>query len=616
MKALLKISKILCYLCGFPVFLICAIVASQTNIANGKTYGVGAYAGIIVAALFTIIWFVIVLVMEIKFAKKPPKNKRKKIKKQTATMVVCSLLLTGGLMFILDAALPGLFPDATSGTIFYEDIAEKDAVDAKSELHKEMLDVIVGRSVLAGVVGDGTVHAYYSPYKTDERFGQYTGLPVDKDGNSLKMSKYGYWVLASTYNVGAFEGKQDGTPSDPVAKTAEQLATQKAYFAKLIDKFCTEGYKNAQVKSLMDRKSEYCQYVSLNLSGYESWVGPWVDLANDGRMTIPVVINLVIGQRQSVVSKADNPGAPAANEDGTRQMQDNLQSYPTYNPETGKIEMVQVGWTVLDMMGDYNADPFSAAPALALNLVGEDGLWTMLKSIELAGTTIGDLLGDTTFDNLLSYGTQNTMILGAVVDIPSIYGLIDSLLSSVSAAVGNPVIAGTPSEGWENNWQVGYGTLVLKLQNADGTSGITVDGNYYGNVGNAASGLGIYPNNASRGTIDYMRLSWVDANGLLFIVLGLLAIRKVCYIFAGINILLAVLIGAIRMKLYNMEKDKAPVTQADTATDNTDNTAAGELAVEDTAAETEPQYIEPAYEDNGVYYGSVDNGDYTNFNNN
>lgn len=43
-------------------------------------------------------------------------------------------------------------------------------------------------------------------------------------------------------------------------------------------------------------------YDSLNLSGYESWVGPWVDLANDKRMTIPVVLNLVLGQRPSVVT--------------------------------------------------------------------------------------------------------------------------------------------------------------------------------------------------------------------------------------------------------------------------------------------------------------------------
>ncbi len=610
MKAFLKIAKILCYLCGFPIFFICAIVASSTNIAAGKSYGIGAYAGIIVAALFTIIWFVIVLVMEIKFKKNPPKNRRRKIKKQTSKMVIASLLLSCGLFFILDAVLPIIFPDLTSGTIFYEDIAEKDGVDNKSKLHKELLDTIIGRSILAGVIGDGDVHAYYSPYQTSNKFGPYTGLPVDKDKNELKMSKYGYWVLASSYNVdsdaGNYAGTQDGKPVDPIVKTEQELAEQHSYFQNMIDKYCAEGYKNKQVKSLIDRKSEVCQYISLNLSGYESWVGPWVDLANAGRMTIPVVVNLIIGQRQSVVSNPDNPGGPLANENGTRKMQDDLQSLPTYNPDTGKVEMLQVGWTVLDMMGDYNADPFKAKSALALNLVGEEGLWTMLKSIELAGTTIGELLGNTTFDRFLKYGTTQTKIVGLVVDIPSLYGLVDSLLASVSAAVGNPTIAGTPSEGWEENWQIGFGTLVLKLENADGTSGVTVDSNFNPNVGSAPAGLGIYPNNASRGTIDYQQQSWVDSNGLLFIIYGLFAIRKVAYIFAGINVLLAVVIGAIRMKLNNMELQSVPVSVPEEPANPYDvaPTTAMDSSYDYTTSDN--AYVEPAYEAPEIYYGNVD----------
>lgn len=610
MKAFLKIAKILCYVVGFPVFFICAIVASSTNIAAGKTYGIGAYSGVIVAGLFTLIWFIIIIVMEVKFKKNPPKNARRKIKKQTAKMAICALLLSAGLMMILDAVLPGIFPGLTSGTIFYEDIAEKDGVDNKSNLHKELLDTIIGRSILAGVIGDGDSHSYASPYKTSEKFGQYTGLPLNDANQELKMSKYGYWVIAESYNVdsafGNYAGKQDGKPSDPVAKTEAELAAQKAYFQKMIDKYCKEGYKNVQVKSLIDRKSEFCQYVSLNLSGYESWVGPWVDLANAGRMTIPVVLNLIIGQRQSVVSNPKSPGGPLANDNGTRQMQDALQSLPTYNPETGKVEMVQVGWTVLDMMGDYTPDVFSAKPALALNLVGEEGLWTMLKSIELAGTTLGDLLGDTTFDNLLKYGTTHTTVIATLIDVPSIYGLVDSLLTSVSAAVGNPAIAGTPSEGYENNWKIGFGTLVLKLQNSDGTSGVTVDSNYYPNVGNAASGLGIYPNNYGRGTIDYQQQSWVDANGLLFIIYGLFGIRKVCYIFAGINVLLAVIIGAIRMKLNNMEIQSVPVAVPQNSSFNSsdDTSVAADNGYDYTSGDN--QYIEPAYEAPEVYYGNVD----------
>ncbi|MDY3235827.1 MAG: hypothetical protein SOW89_03245, partial [Eubacteriales bacterium] len=371
MKALLKIAKIVCYVCSFPLFMVFAILASMHNVEKGGSYGLLTYASIIVAVLFSVIWAIVVLVQELKLSKKDVKNKAKKIRKQTACQVVVSLMLCSGLMFVLDGALPMIFGDLTSGTIFYEDVAESDAANNRATLNKDMLDAIIARSVLNGIIGedaDGNTQ-YFSYYKQSEHdnngnyTGAYTGRVLDKDGNALVLCKYGFYVKdtvgSNDSSYKDFDKEYCRTnAAEPAVKSDEEIATMVEYFQKKIKKYTDMGYSSEEVKSLIARDGKYNMYDSLNLSGYESWVGPWVDLANDKRMTIPVVLNLVLGQRPSVVT-GDQKGGISKNPDETRVMQPNLHLYPWYNPTTCKVEMIEVGWTVLDMMGDgytYNPD--------------------------------------------------------------------------------------------------------------------------------------------------------------------------------------------------------------------------------------------------------------------
>ena len=167
MKAFLKVAKIICYVCSFPLFMVFAIIASMNNVDKGGSYGVMAYVSIIVAVLFTVIWAIIVITQEVRLSKKDVKNKAKKIQKQTARQVIACLLLTCGLMFILDAALPMIFGDLTSNTIFYEDVAESDAANNRADLNKDMLDAVIARSVLNGIIGadaDGNTQ-YFTYYE-------------------------------------------------------------------------------------------------------------------------------------------------------------------------------------------------------------------------------------------------------------------------------------------------------------------------------------------------------------------------------------------------------------------------------------------------------------------
>lgn len=637
MKALLKISKIVCYVCSFPLFMVFAILASMHNVEQGGSYvaqgdwkAILPFASIIVAVLFAVIWAIVVLVQELKLSKKDVINKAKKIRKQTACQVVVSLMLCSGLMFVLDGALPMIFGDLTSGTIFYEDVAESDAANNRATLNKDMLDAVIARSVLNGIIGkneDGYTQ-YFSYYKQSEHSnevsaegvfnytGPYTGRIVDKDGNPLVLCKYGFYVKDT---VGSNDSSYKDfdkeycrkNAAEPAVKSDEEIATMVKYFQEKIKKYTDMGYKSEEVRSLIARDGKYNMYDSLNLSGYESWVGPWVDLANDKRMTIPVVLNLVLGQRPSVATGKEL-GKPKENPDGTRAIQPNLHLYPWYNPTTCKVEMIEVGWTVLDMMGDgytYNPDKIDGTnvtlPVDLSGTLGEGGLFAMISGINIGsanGLNVGELLKTIGLENCL---TETSSLLG-VLEIPPVYYLLDSILNSVAYAVGNPNVAGTPgfaedgitvdnSNTGSSGWRYGFAPLFLKLVNADGSVVGTTNGSYYGNVGDKPTQLGVYSQNYSRGTIDYMRYSWVDANGLLFAITGLFAIRQTCYIFSGVTVILAVLIGAIRMKEYRLdnpgtdgkkhddENADTPVTEdaaADTndaATDATDTTETYEV---------------------------------------
>lgn len=621
MKALLKIAKIVCYVCSFPLFMVFAILASMHNVEKGGSYvaqgGLKAilpFASIIVAVLFSVIWVIVVVVQELKLSKKDVKNKAKKIRKQTACQVVVSLMLCSGLMFVLDGALPMIFGDLTSGTIFYEDVAESDAANNRATLNKDMLDAVIARSVLNGIIGkneDGYTQ-YFSYYKQSEHSnevsaegvvnytGAYTGRVVDKDGNPLVLCKYGFYVKdtvgSNDSSYKDFDKEYCRTnAAEPALKSDEEIATMVEYFQKKIKKYTDLGYKSEEVRSLVARDGKYNMYDSLNLSGYESWVGPWVDLANDSRMTIPVVLNLVLGQRPSVAT-GEEKGGPKKNPDETRVMQPNLHLYPWYNPTTCKVEMIEVGWTVLDMMGDgytYNPDKIDGTdvtlPVDLSGALGEGGLFAMISGINIGsanGLNVGELLKTIGLGNCL---TETSSLLG-VLEIPPVYYLLDSILNSVAYAVGNPNVAGTPgfaedgitvdnSNTGSSGWRYGFAPLFLKLVNADGSVVGTTNGSYYGNVGDKPTQLGVYSQNYSRGTIDYMRYSWVDANGLLFAITGLFAIRQTCYIFSGVTVILAILIGAIRMKEYRLDN---PGTDGKKHDDENTDTAVTEDAAADT----------------------------------
>jgi hypothetical protein len=92
---------------------------------------------------------------------------------------------------------------------------------------------------------------------------------------------------------------------------------------KSLEDYLSEGYYNADVKHLIAVNSKSID------EGYNTFVGPWLDMANDKRMTIPAIVHLVVNQREKDVlpfifageGREEDPEAP-------------------------------IDWTIMDMLGE------------------------------------------------------------------------------------------------------------------------------------------------------------------------------------------------------------------------------------------------------------------------
>lgn len=482
-----SILKIVCYALSFPLFLICAVITGSRVVKAGGSYGLMAWVGIIFAFVFSLIWAVIVLIYELKIKKAT--DKKATVKKQTKNLAIASFVLLAGLMLILDIALPPLLPGPTSNTIFYEDLA--DDYMGRAELNKGLLDEFIARNVTIGNIGK-------------------CPLVVNPDGTS---------------NINKVNAE--------------------------IEKYQKQGMKNEEVKSFLDRNGKYCQFNSFNLSGYESFVGPWLDMANDGRMTVPAIVNLIIAQRNPIQS-GEVPGSVKWNEDGTKALASEWHDFYMYNPETKKIEAVKYQWTILDMMGTPLVVDLSGT-------IGEEGLEAFI--INLVAGLIGEEpiekdLGIITISIVNKDGvvTINDMpitdILEGSLVLVKPYDLINSVLETLAETLGNPAIATAPIKVKIVDKNGNTDNYILVDENGEPVldsegETTTIIRNYFNKNGTA---LSIEPNNKDRGVLDYQSHAWLDSNGLVFALCSIMSIRKVCYIFSGICVLLALLGGYFREK--------------------------------------------------------------------
>lgn len=145
--------------------------------------------------------------------------------------------------------------------------------------------------------------------------------------------------------------------------------------------YVEEGYRNERVKELVHKN-----YISLNDNGYVTFVGPWIDFADGGRMTMPTLIHLVIDKREYEPKEFYLMYDLTPHTLVTKNTKTDFATKEKREDDTAPVT-----WTVLDMQG---GSMDIALTDILINALGsKEGVDTILLLLnELAGQDIAAVL--------------------------------------------------------------------------------------------------------------------------------------------------------------------------------------------------------------------------------
>ncbi len=303
-----KALQIILHIVGFPLLIALVIVFSINMFKLNISYGVMAFVGLIITVVMAIIYYLVFFLMK--------KSGKKSIYKQTIVSIIVASICLGGFWILIDVAIPDLLADATSDTIYYEDLA--DDYDARAEINKGLLDEFI---------------------------------KLNYENGNLK--------------------------------------------AKKLKDYLNEGYSNKEVQKLIKTN-----FQSIDKDGYATFVGPWIDFANDDRMTIPTLVHLLLNERD-------------------------LEGVPFLVRVDGEMKEIKATWTVLDMAGDE----------MVFDL-GEDGMGV----VEINLSYILDGIGKKTVERVFEALTASVSA-DEVATAPIYFELVDgSVLRIIPSNVERGVL--------------------------------------------------------------------------------------------------------------------------------------------------------------------------------
>lgn len=402
------ILKILLHLAGFPLLIALVVLESLPIIKSGSNYGIMVYVGIIFVVAMALIYYVVYLFMALR--------NKKTVYKQTIASVLVAIICLGGIWIAIDTLAPNPLKSATSNTLFYEDLA--DNYYARADVNKGLIDEYITINFRNGNL-----------FEADE---VDDFIITNFENGKLKK------LTLKKYQDQGFKNKE-------VMKLLEKEKLQS---------FIDEGVKNEKIATMLTAHFE-----SIHKDGYVTFVGPWLDMANDGRLTIPTLVHLIINKREV-------KGLP----------------YPLGEEDDPVL------WSILDMLGD----------AMVFDL-GEDGMDVIPSHIAGMVSTFKYIITD--------------------------------VLNGLTRAIEDPDVVGSP--------------IYITLKDS------TV--------------LTLTPSNESRGVLDYQSMGWLNSNGLIYLLISLFSIRKLCLIFAGVLVLTTYLIGLLR---NDKQKANGKTKTNDTMEDN------------------------------------------------
>jgi len=131
-----KVLQVILHLLGFPALIALVVLTNLPIIKGGISYGVMVFVGIIVAVVMALIYYIAFICLV--------KSKKKSILKQTTGLILVIFFTLCGLWVVVDVALPDFFANATSSTVYYEDLT--DNYEARAVVQEELLNEYITRA--------------------------------------------------------------------------------------------------------------------------------------------------------------------------------------------------------------------------------------------------------------------------------------------------------------------------------------------------------------------------------------------------------------------------------------------------------------------------------------
>lgn len=426
-----KILRVLFHLLSYPALIAVVLWADLEIIKSQyKNYSFYTLIGVLIPVVMMIIFYVVYLIVTRKNSKKT---------KLCQTVIVCMLPIftLGGMWVACDRYLPDVISDATSSTIYYEDLAEESWKE-RAEVNEGLLNQFIKMSVMAGTLPTPI------GWEEEEAIEYYQSQSVDAELPELADNQYYHTIN-------------------------ELLAIQ---------------------------------YQSINANGYASFTDPWIGFATGNRMTIPCLLHLLLDKRSVDPDDIDNLDSPTVtyHEDDEGNIVIDEVMFAVFDEDEGEVVLKPLSWTVLDMLGENQE--FSLGPDL-----------------------------------------KNTVIMGeddSGLKVSDVYKLVakpvESALKSLSVIVADEDLLGA-----EVYISFDIETGNLALIPADTEEGIL----------RANETEGLY----GRAVLDYMKMAWLNSNGLLYAIVMLMSVRTYFIYFAAWITIMMLLDGCARGMIAD-EKEK------------------------------------------------------------
>jgi hypothetical protein len=519
--------KALCYILTFPVIAALAFLICMKTAEGASFYSFWPYVGAVVAGLFLIIFAIVALCVN------SPRGRRKhNAMRRTASLLICCIVLTGVFGLAFDVVLPDVIADATSKTLYVEDVYNN-GVD-QAETIKGYTRQFVRLNLVNG------------NYDGELAYVTFKELYKDPDSDFTASVEY----YQDTYDFEAedetffdfwFNGNQDFEYTSDLDKelynfiynsyilmdydfALENGTERKAFCLALVEQYsetyaqlCEEGFKTNGLGALATTGNDRMtwiygkNYASMDMDGYLPFNDDaGLGFATSNRMTIPVVIRLILNDSYTYTQPvyADD-GHTIVDYDGfmtylympdiaaeyTGDFDENgrgLELFKAsdgnhyYAYETGHVDAI-INWCVLDMLGD---------------------------PMPLAELDLGALLG----------GADISSLIGMVLNGDGIEELLDEGLT-------NRVIVEA----------TGGQKLYLHLYMAD----------------NGALGITLVPQAIQYGFLGYQYMTWLESGNLLVTICGLMSLRNLLFIFGAVALVMIFAIGVINSHIEKKREELA-----------------------------------------------------------